>query len=171
MLYFNYGNRGSLWAISNPFICRTVPRVGYTNAERAAITEQLERMLASPLFSHSRRYPNLLRHIVERTLDGRADELKERTIGVEVFGREPGYDTNADPRSAGNRRRKFANVSRSITTKSPARTKCGLISCRARTRRNSVSRSKSPPHRHPLPSRNSMLQTGRSLDSARGLSM
>jgi hypothetical protein len=66
-------------------------------SERKAIQEQLERMLADPLFRNSRRYPALLRHVVERTLVGQADELKERTLGVEVFGREPDYDTNLDP--------------------------------------------------------------------------
>src|SRR2546430_12496335 len=30
-------------------------------------------------------------------VDGRACQLKERTLGVEVFGRDPDYDTNLDP--------------------------------------------------------------------------
>ena len=54
-------------------------------------------MLADPLFSHSKRYPTLLRCIVERTLSGAVNDLKERTLGTEVFGREPDYDSNADP--------------------------------------------------------------------------
>jgi hypothetical protein len=58
---------------------------------------QLGRMLANPLFKNSKRYPNLLRYIVEQTLEGEQNELRERTLGVEVFGREPDYDTNADP--------------------------------------------------------------------------
>src|SRR5438552_143370 len=66
----------------------------YSTAERAAIREQLERMLANPLFKNSKRYPNLLRYIVERTLEGSPGELKERTLGIEVFGRSPAYDTN-----------------------------------------------------------------------------
>jgi hypothetical protein len=68
-----------------------------TEAERSAIREQLERILASPLFKNSRRYPILLRFAVERALDGHTEPLKERTLGVEVFGREPDYDTNLDP--------------------------------------------------------------------------
>jgi len=39
----------------------------------------------------------MLRYIVEKTLEGHQDLLKERTIGVEVFGRDPAYDTNEDP--------------------------------------------------------------------------
>lgn len=67
------------------------------DAERKAIQEQMERMLANPLFRNSRRYPNLLRYVVEHALQGQTVELKERTLGVEVFGREPDYDTNLDP--------------------------------------------------------------------------
>lgn len=54
-------------------------------------------MVADPLFSHSKRYPNFLRYIVQRTLEGATADLKERTLGVAVFGRDPAYDTNTDP--------------------------------------------------------------------------
>src|SRR6516164_3332383 len=68
-----------------------------TEAERRAIREQLERILASSLFKNSKRYPNLLRFVVERALAGHMEPLKERALGVDVFGREPDYDTNLDP--------------------------------------------------------------------------
>ena len=61
------------------------------------IREQLRRLLAHSLFTNSKRYPVLLAYTVEQTLAGNADELKERTIGVEAFGREPSYDVNLDP--------------------------------------------------------------------------
>jgi len=61
------------------------------------VREQLERLLAHPLFANSKRYPALLAYTVERTLLGSAAELKERSIAVEVFGRAPTYDANADP--------------------------------------------------------------------------
>lgn len=63
----------------------------------AAVRRQLERLLAHPLFSNSKRYPALLAHTVEQTLQGNASELKERSIGIEVFNRSPTYDANADP--------------------------------------------------------------------------
>jgi hypothetical protein len=66
-------------------------------AEMASIREQLERLLAHPLFSNSKRYPVLLAYAVDQTLKGNASELKERSIGIEVFGRVPSYDANADP--------------------------------------------------------------------------
>ncbi len=65
--------------------------------EAAAVREQLERLLAHPLFSNSKRYPVLLAHTVEQTLKGNAADLKERSIGIDVFGRSPSYDANADP--------------------------------------------------------------------------
>lgn len=58
---------------------------------------QLERLLRSSHFRNSKRYPALLRHIVEETLEGRGPGLKERTLGVEVFGRPADYDTASDP--------------------------------------------------------------------------
>lgn len=61
-----------------------------------AIRIELEQVLASQQFCNSKRYPALLRFVVESALAGRADELKERTLGIEVFQRPPNYDTNAD---------------------------------------------------------------------------
>ena len=61
------------------------------------VREQLIRLVAHPLFTNSKRYPVLLTYTVEQTLLGNAGDLKERTIGVEAFGREPSYDVNLDP--------------------------------------------------------------------------
>lgn len=69
----------------------------FSEEEKFAIGAQLERLLANPFFSHSRRFPAFLRFIVNATIDGQADLLKERTIGIEIFGRSPDYDTSLDP--------------------------------------------------------------------------
>ena len=61
-----------------------------------AILRELHEVLASPHFCNSKRYPALLEYIVENTLAGKSELLKERTIGVEVFDRPPTYDTSAD---------------------------------------------------------------------------
>ncbi len=58
---------------------------------------QLEKIVSDGRFAASKRYPCLLRYIVEQTLAGNEDNLKERTLGVEVFHRPPDYDTNLDP--------------------------------------------------------------------------
>src|ERR1700686_2380981 len=76
-----------------------------------AVREQLERVLRSVAFRNSRRASAMLRYAVERTLSGEGEMLKERTIGVEVFGRPPGYDTALDHvvrSTAGDVRRRLA---------------------------------------------------------------
>jgi len=67
-----------------------------TREDRDAILRELQAVLASPHFCNSKRYPALLQYIVENTLAGKSELLKERTLGVEVFDRSPSYDTNAD---------------------------------------------------------------------------
>lgn len=39
----------------------------------------------------------MLRYVVEHALSGDTGQLKERTLGIEVFGRDPHYDTTLDP--------------------------------------------------------------------------
>jgi hypothetical protein len=73
------------------------PNTVLSEEEQRSVREQLEKMLASPLFKNSKRFPALWRFVVEQTLEGHGAELKERTLGVHVFGRDPDYDTNADP--------------------------------------------------------------------------
>jgi hypothetical protein len=68
-----------------------------SEAEKGAVQQQLERLLASPLFHSSKRYAQFLRFVVGRTLEGRGHDLKERILGIEVFDRPPDYDTNIDP--------------------------------------------------------------------------
>lgn len=65
--------------------------------EKSAVLQQLERLLANPYFSHSRRFPSFLRYVVEKTLAGQEDLLKERMLGIEIFGRQADYDTASDP--------------------------------------------------------------------------
>lgn len=60
------------------------------------ICEELTRVLASPEFRSSKRSQDFLRFVVEHTLHGDAEILKERTIGIEVFGRPTSYDPSED---------------------------------------------------------------------------
>lgn len=53
-------------------------------------------MLASEGFARNERLSHFLRFVVERHLEGRESELKESVLGVEVFGRKPGYDPKLD---------------------------------------------------------------------------
>jgi hypothetical protein len=68
-----------------------------SEVEKGAVEQQLELLLASPLFHSSKRYPRFLRFVVARALAGQTDQLKERILGVEIFDRPADYDTNTDP--------------------------------------------------------------------------
>lgn len=63
---------------------------------KQTIRGEMERILHSEAFRSSPRCRQFLRFVVEHTLEGRQDHLKERIIGVEVFGRNPAYPTEAD---------------------------------------------------------------------------
>lgn len=60
------------------------------------VREELTRVLASPEFRSSKRSQDFLTFVVEHTLRGDAGILKERTIGIEVFGRPTSYDPSDD---------------------------------------------------------------------------
>ena len=60
------------------------------------VREELNRVLACHEFRTSKRSQDFLRYVVENTLQGHADMLKERTIGIEVFGRPTSYDPGDD---------------------------------------------------------------------------
>jgi hypothetical protein len=61
-----------------------------------AVRVQLNLILQDPSFRSSKRSVQFLKYVVEKTLNGQAEQIKERTIGVDVFGRSPSYDTNED---------------------------------------------------------------------------
>jgi hypothetical protein len=66
-------------------------------SQQDMVRSQLDRILASPLLRNSKRFPDFLRYTVNRALEGNTADIKERTVGIEVFGRAPDYDTAADP--------------------------------------------------------------------------
>lgn len=68
-----------------------------TPVQHSAIREQLEKILAHGLFVRSERMGRFLRLAVERTLEGKPEELKEYLLGVEVFDRKSSYDPRVDP--------------------------------------------------------------------------
>lgn len=61
-----------------------------------AIHDALQRVLAGDEFRTSKRCQEFLQYIVENTLNGRADQLKERTIGMELFGKPAAYEPSDD---------------------------------------------------------------------------
>jgi hypothetical protein len=57
----------------------------------------MDRIRADQRFNASTRCVALLHHLVGHALQGNHERIKERLLGVEVFGRKPDYDTNSDP--------------------------------------------------------------------------
>ena len=64
--------------------------------QAAAVRIELDAILASPTFSGSKRCHDFLECIVKHALAGDYDELNERFLGVELFGRKVDFDTGAD---------------------------------------------------------------------------
>jgi Tol biopolymer transport system component len=62
-----------------------------------SIRVHLEKILASPRFAHSERLKRFLRFSVEEALGGRAENLKEYTLALEVFDKAASHDPGADP--------------------------------------------------------------------------
>jgi adenylate cyclase len=61
-----------------------------------AVCEQLARIVDSPRFISSARLCRFLTHIVNRTIRGDLNSLKEFSIAMEVFDRTSKYDPNVD---------------------------------------------------------------------------
>lgn len=66
------------------------------SSDIAGVREELARILHSRAFRDRVTLQHLLGYLVDRTLDGTADELKEYAIGVDVFGKPEGYDPQLD---------------------------------------------------------------------------
>ena len=61
-----------------------------------AVKEELTAILASPSFKNSKKSCEFLHYIVQVALDGRVDSLKERSIGLDLLGRDTSYDPSSD---------------------------------------------------------------------------
>jgi hypothetical protein len=57
---------------------------------------QLDQIFASPSFSASPRCRDFLGFVVRETLVGRGDSIKERTIAMEVFGKDSSFEPGED---------------------------------------------------------------------------
>jgi Tol biopolymer transport system component len=106
------GTAAGVYGVLRPITERfdaTVERAGWDKiqgAERCAmgndppaalVRAELDRILASVIFARSERLSAFLRFIVEQTLDGQGDTLKEQIIATELYGKGPDFNTAADP--------------------------------------------------------------------------
>jgi hypothetical protein len=88
--------RGGLALITRGAVLVAIPiRMECVSGD--SIRVQLERILASPRFAHSERLKRFLRFSVEEALAGRAENLKEYTLALEVFDKAASHDPGADP--------------------------------------------------------------------------
>lgn len=64
--------------------------------QKATILRELENILNSRAFKTSKRSQQFLSYVLKQTVEGHAELLKERSIGVELFHRPPSYSTGDD---------------------------------------------------------------------------
>src|SRR3954453_8437016 len=64
---------------------------------KSDVLHELETVLTSREFSNAERLSSFLRYVVENSIEGRREYLKESVIGTEVFGRPAGYDPKTEP--------------------------------------------------------------------------
>ena len=63
---------------------------------RGEIRAQLDAMLGDRLFAGADRISRMLRYLVETTLEGSTADLKEYSVGIDVFDRDPSFDPRND---------------------------------------------------------------------------
>ena len=83
-------------AEDDPLIAGVSSRI-WSEEQRAAVSAEIALILAHPIFKTSNRCTALLRYVVDHALSCQEEEIKERTLGVEVFGRSSSYDLSTDP--------------------------------------------------------------------------
>src|SRR6266567_4152193 len=71
-------------------------KIAESSQDTAALRHHLTEIIEGAVFKGSHRSGQFLRYIVEQALAGQFDSLKERVIGMELFGRTPSYDTSED---------------------------------------------------------------------------
>ncbi len=79
----------SVTGLPNP---ETIPDV-----DAVLIRGTLRQVLESAPFRTTRQCQNLLVYVVEHTLAGKNEQLRERAIGTAVFGRGPDFEPGEDP--------------------------------------------------------------------------
>src|SRR5690348_17137896 len=73
------------------------PVQSQTEDSAKAVLDQLDRILNSSTFREAGRLKRFVKFIVSEAVAGRADELKEYVVGVQVFDKEASFDPRTDP--------------------------------------------------------------------------
>jgi len=75
---------------------REIARIVRTKEEVADLMKHLDQVVTGDAFRNSRRSAQFLQYVVEKSIRQEEEALKERMIGIELFGRSPAYDTGGD---------------------------------------------------------------------------
>ncbi len=67
-----------------------------SKATVAQVRAQCDRILASRVFALAKRHSAFLNYVVNAKLEGRADQLKEFTLGIDVFEKDENFDPSSD---------------------------------------------------------------------------
>lgn len=73
-----------------------VARILETEQDVARLEQHLKEVVEGEAFKGSHRSGQFLTYVVEESIAGRFADLKERIIGIKLFGRVPSYDTGED---------------------------------------------------------------------------
>ncbi len=71
-------------------------KIAGTEQDIALIQQHVKEVVEGAAFKGSHRSGQFLKYIVDQAIAGHFESLKERVIGVELFGRTPSYDTGDD---------------------------------------------------------------------------
>jgi len=73
-----------------------IAKITDTKGGLASLQQHLKEVIEGDVFKGSHRSGQFLQFIIDRAIAGRFDSLKERVIGMELFGRSASYDTGDD---------------------------------------------------------------------------
>jgi len=73
-----------------------IAKIAETKGDIAALQQHLREMIEGEVFKGSHRSAQFLQYIVDQAIAGHFESLKERVIGMELFGRSASYDTGDD---------------------------------------------------------------------------
>src|ERR1700679_3018908 len=73
-----------------------IAKIAETKGGLASLQQHLKEVIEGDVFKGSHRSGQFLQYIVDQAVAGHFESLKERVIGMELFGRSASYDTGDD---------------------------------------------------------------------------
>jgi hypothetical protein len=73
-----------------------IAKIAETKGGLASLQQHVKEVIEGDVFKGSHRSGQFLQYIVDQAVAGHVDSLKERVIGMELFGRSASYDTGDD---------------------------------------------------------------------------